>query len=252
MSATATATATHPHILVFPYPAQGHMLPLLDLTHQLALRGLTITILVTPKSLPFLSPLLSTHPSSITPLVFPFPSHPLIPQGVEHVKDLGNSGNLPIMAALGKLHDPLLNWFNSQTNPPVAIISDFFLGWTERLATQLQIPRLTFFASGAFVVSLCDYMWSNIEKLKSLSEIKLSHLPGSPVFKPENFPSLFKHYKQSDPDCEFVKDGILANTKSWGCVLNSFDALETEYIQWLKTYLGHNRVYSVGPGHDLA
>ncbi|MBA0871822.1 hypothetical protein Goshw_000026 [Gossypium schwendimanii] len=105
------------------------MLPLLDLTHQLALRGLTITILVTPKSLPFLSPLLSTHPSSITPLVFPFPSHPLIPQGVEHVKDLGNSGNLPIMAALGKLHDPLLKWFNSQTNPPVAIISDFFLGW---------------------------------------------------------------------------------------------------------------------------
>ncbi|MBA0572774.1 hypothetical protein Golob_003095 [Gossypium lobatum] len=121
MSATTTATATDPHILVFPYPAQGHMLPLLDLTHQLALRGLTITILVTPKSLPFLSPLLSTHPSSITPLVFPFPSHPLIPQGVEHVKDLGNSGNLPIMAALGKLHDPLLNWFNSQTNPPVAI-----------------------------------------------------------------------------------------------------------------------------------
>ncbi|KAK8304493.1 hypothetical protein V6Z12_D04G225700 [Gossypium hirsutum] len=210
MSATAAATASHPHILVFPYPAQGHMLPLLDLTHQLALRGLTITILVTPKSLPFLSPLLSTHPSSITPLVFPFPSHPLIPQGVEHVKDLGNSGNLPIMAALGKLHDPLLNWFNSQSNPPVAIISDFFLGWTQRLATQLQIPRLTFFAS-------------------------------------ENFPSLFKHYKQSDPDCEFVKDGILANTKSWGCVLNSFDALETEYIQWLKTYVGHNRVYSVGP-----
>ncbi|XP_012459423.1 UDP-glycosyltransferase 89A2 [Gossypium raimondii] len=247
MFATAAATASHPHILVFPYPAQGHMLPLLDLTHQLALRGLTITILVTPKSLPFLSPLLSTHPSSITPLVFPFPSHPLIPQGVEHVKDLGNSGNLPIMAALGKLHDPLLNWFNSQSNPPVAIISDFFLGWTQRLATQLQIPRLTFFASGAFVVSLCDYMWSNIEKLKSLSEIKLSHLPGSPVFKPENFPSLFKHYKQSDPDCEFVKDGILANTKSWGCVLNSFDALETEYIQWLKTYVGHNRVYSVGP-----
>ncbi|KAL0403984.1 UNVERIFIED_CONTAM: UDP-glycosyltransferase 89B2 [Sesamum radiatum] len=67
------------HILIFPYPAQGHMIPLLDFTHQLAARGLTITILVTPKNLPLLSPLLSTHPHSITPLVLPLPSHPDIP-----------------------------------------------------------------------------------------------------------------------------------------------------------------------------
>ncbi|KAH1040713.1 hypothetical protein J1N35_042456 [Gossypium stocksii] len=242
-----SATATHPHILVFPYPAQGHMLPLLDLTHQLALRGLTITILVTPKSLPFLSPLLSTHSSSITPLVFPFPSHPLIPQGVEHVKDLGNSGNLPIMAALAKLHDPVLNWFNSQTNPPVAIISDFFLGWTQRLATQLQIPRLTFYSSGAFVGSIFDYIWNNVEKVKSLSEIEFGNLPGSPVFKQEHLPSLFKLYKPSDPDLEVIKDGHVANTKSWGCFINSFEDLEAEYVQWLKTHVGHNRVFSVGP-----
>ncbi|KAK1387381.1 hypothetical protein POM88_015559 [Heracleum sosnowskyi] len=52
------------HILVFPFPAQGHMLPLLDLTHQLLLHGLTITILITPKNKPILDPLLSTHPSS--------------------------------------------------------------------------------------------------------------------------------------------------------------------------------------------
>ncbi|OMO93659.1 UDP-glucuronosyl/UDP-glucosyltransferase [Corchorus capsularis] len=31
------------------------------------------------------------------------------------------------MAALGKLHDPLIHWFNSHPDPPVAIISDFFL-----------------------------------------------------------------------------------------------------------------------------
>ncbi|MBA0871865.1 hypothetical protein Goshw_000842 [Gossypium schwendimanii] len=204
MATAATRSNPHPHILVFPYPAQGHMLPLLDLTHQLALHGLTITILVTPKNLPFLSPLLSSHPSSITPLVFPFPSHPLIPPGVEHVKDVGNCGNRLIMAALGKLEDPLFNWFNSQSNPPVAIISDFFL-------------------------------------------VEFGHLPGSPVFKQEHLPSLFKLYKRSDPDWEFVKDGLLANAKSWGYVLNSFDALEGEYVQWLKTHVAHDRVFNVGP-----
>ncbi|TYH23230.1 hypothetical protein ES288_A04G192800v1 [Gossypium darwinii] len=216
MATTVTRPNPHPHILVFPYPAQGHMLALLDLTHQLALRGLTITILVTPKNLPFLSLLLSSHPS-ITPLVFPFPSHLLIPPGVEHVKDLGNSGNLPIMVALGKLHDPLVEWFDSHSEPPVAIVSDFFLGWTQCLAIRLQIPRLTFYSSGAFVVT-------------SLSEIEFGNLPGSPVFKQEHLPSLFKLYKPSDPDLEMIKDGHVANTKSWGCFINSFEDLEAEYV----------------------
>ncbi|KAE8691758.1 UDP-glycosyltransferase 89A2 [Hibiscus syriacus] len=241
------ATRANPHILVFPYPAQGHMLALLDLTHQLALRGLTITILVTPKNLSFLSPLLSSHPSSITPLVLPFPSHPLIPPGVEHVKDLGNTGNFPIMAALGKLHDPLLNWFYSHSNPPVALISDFFLGWTQHLATRLQIPRIAFFSISTLLVSIFDYLWNNVEKVRSLSEVEFGHLPRSPIFKQEHLPSLFKLYKRSDPDSEFVKDGSIANTKSWGCVLNSFDALEAENVQCLKTHIGHNRVFTIGP-----
>ncbi|XP_022724974.1 UDP-glycosyltransferase 89A2-like [Durio zibethinus] len=242
-----TSPNPHPHILVFPYPAQGHMLALLDLTHQLSLRGLTITVLVTPKCLPFLSSLLSSQPSSITPLVLPFPSHPLVPPGIEHVKDLGSTGNLPIMAALGKLYDPLVNWLNAHPNPLVAILSDFLLGWTEHLATRWQIPRITFFSSGAFLASVFVYIWNNVEKVKSLSEVKFGHLPGSQPFKQEHLPSVFKHYKRSDPDWEFVKDGMIANTKSWGCVFNTFDALETQYVQCFKGHVGHNRVFTVGP-----
>ncbi|PPD72280.1 hypothetical protein GOBAR_DD30823 [Gossypium barbadense] len=142
---------------------------------------------------------------------------------VEHVKDLGNSGNLPIMVALGKLHDPLVEWFDSHSEPPVAIVSDFFIGWTQCLATRLQIPRLTFYSS------------------------EFGNLPGSPAFKQEHLPSLFKLYKPSDPDLEMIKAGHVANTKSWGCFINSFEDLEAEYVQWLKTHVGHNRVFSVGP-----
>ncbi|XVF43298.1 hypothetical protein PTKIN_Ptkin02bG0028900 [Pterospermum kingtungense] len=242
-----TIANPHPHILVFPYPAQGHMLALLDLTHQLALRGLTITILVTPQNLPLISFLLSSHPSSITSLVLPFLSHPRIPPGVEHVKDLGNKGNYPIMASLGKLYDPLLNWFNSHPNPPVSILSHFFLGWTQHLATHLQIPRISFFSASSLLPSVFDYIWNNVEKVRSLSEVEFSHLPGSPVFKQEHLPSLFKRYKPSDPDGDFVKDSMIANRKSWGYVINSFDAFETQHIQCLKTLVGHGRVFTVGP-----
>ncbi|GLT66447.1 hypothetical protein SLA2020_388120 [Shorea laevis] len=152
------SSASGIHILVFPYPAQGHMLSLLDLTHQLCLRGLTITVLVTPKNLPTLSPLLSTHPS-IQTLVLPLPPHPKLPQGVENVRDIGNAGNRPIIAALRQLHDPIIRWFHSHPSPPVAIVSDFFLGWTLRLAHQLRIPRIAFFSSGAFLASVSDHCW---------------------------------------------------------------------------------------------
>ncbi|KAF3515434.1 hypothetical protein F2Q69_00009950 [Brassica cretica] len=95
-----------PHIMVFPYPAQGHLLPLLDLTHQLCLHGnVTVSIIVTPKNLPHLSPLLSAHPSAVSAVTLPLP-HSL--SGVENVKDLGCTPH--IMASLRQLREPIINW----------------------------------------------------------------------------------------------------------------------------------------------
>ena len=241
------------HILVFPYPAQGHMLPLLDLTHQLSLRGLIITILVTPNNLPTLTSLLSANPS-IQTLLLPFPPHPQLPQGVENVKDIGNAGNLPIINALAKLHDPLLHWFTSHPSPPVAIISDFFLGWTLRLAHQLNLPRIAFFSSGAFLASVLDYLWrQDAEALRSLPAVDFADLPGSPSLKQEHLPSLWRFYRESDPDTKFLKDGVLANFASWGCIFNSFHQLEGRYLDYLSRRLmviggqDNARVYGVGP-----
>ncbi|THG15682.1 UDP-glycosyltransferase 89B2-like [Camellia sinensis] len=236
------------HILIFPYPAQGHMLPMLDLTHQLALRGITITILVTPKNLPILNPLLSTHhPSSIQTLVLPFPSHPSLPSGVENIKDIGNAGNLPMINALGKLHDPIIHWFKSHPSPPVAILSDFFLGWTLHLAHQLGIPRIVFYSSGSFLASVSNFIWQNINTVRSLPVVHFPDLPRSPSFTADHLPSIYRVYRESDPDGEFLKDGMLANIASWGCVFNSLDALEGEYLDHLKKKMGHQRVWGVGP-----
>ncbi|KAA8532840.1 hypothetical protein F0562_033043 [Nyssa sinensis] len=234
------------HILVFPYPAQGHMLPMLDLTHQLALRGLAITVLITPKNLPTLNPLLSSHPS-IQTLVFPFPHHPSLPSGVENVRDVGNSGNRQIMNALGRLRDPIIQWFKSHPKPPVALLSDFFLGWTQSLAHQLGVPRIAFFSSGAFFTSVLGHLWDNIDAVRSLAVVDFPDLPRSPSFTEEHLPSVFRLYRESDPDWQFIKAGMIANSSSWGCVLNSFEALEGDYLDHLKKNLGHGRVFGVGP-----
>lgn len=240
-----------PHILVFPYPAQGHMLPILDLTHELALRGLSITLVVTPKNVAILNPLLSVHPS-IQIQVFPFPDHPSLPPGVENVRDIGNHGNGPIFAALSKLQDPLIKWLRSQinknNNPPIAIVSDFFLGWTHNLAHQIGIPRICFYSSGTFLAAVLNKIWTNFETFhNSFCDVKFHDLPHSPCFPYEQLPSVFRRYQETNPDSRVVKNSMIANISSWASVFSTFDALEGEFSEYLKESMGHDRVFQVGP-----
>ncbi|KAF8021367.1 hypothetical protein BT93_G1720 [Corymbia citriodora subsp. variegata] len=225
------------------------MLPHLDLAHQLSLRGLALTVLVTPKNLPLLNPLLSAHPSVQT-LVLPFPPHPKLPPGVENVRDIGMLGNAPIIAALSGLRLPIARWFASHPNPPVAILSDFFLGWTLELADELRVPRIAFFSSGAFLTSVVDFCWRNIESVRRASAadaVELPDLPGAPSFLEKHLPSVFRLYRESDQDWQIVRTGMLENMASWGCVFNTFDHLEGQYLEHLRQRVGHVRVYGVGP-----
>ncbi|XP_010261336.1 PREDICTED: UDP-glycosyltransferase 89B2-like [Nelumbo nucifera] len=239
------------HILIFPYPAQGHMLPLLDFTHQLAARGLTITILVTPKNVPILSPLLSKYPS-IQTLVLPLPPHPSIPAGVENVKDLPFTSFTALYCALGKLYDPILHWFRSQPSPPVAIISDFFLGWTHHLACQLGIPRIVFSPSSAAAISLMHLLWRDLPTRENPNDpnfpITFSKAPNSPTYPWWQLSPIFRSYVQGEPEMDFIRDSILANLASWGIVFNSFKDLDGVYLMnYVREELGPHRVWAVGP-----
>eukprot|EP00262_Sarcandra_glabra_P010515 TRINITY_DN2579_c0_g4_i1.p1 TRINITY_DN2579_c0_g4~~TRINITY_DN2579_c0_g4_i1.p1 ORF type:complete len:505 (+),score=39.57 TRINITY_DN2579_c0_g4_i1:21-1535(+) len=239
------------HILVFPFPAQGHIIPLLDLTHKLATQGLKITILITPKNLPILNPLLTKSPS-IQTLILPSPSYPSIPPGVENVKDLPpNCSPVAMMHALGALYHPILHWFQTHPSPPTSILSDFFLGWTHHLARELGVPRLVFYSSGAFLASTFDFLWPHVRHLEdpttSTTVVSLTTLPNSPSFVYKHLPGMWRFYKESDPAWEFVKEGMIANISSWGAVFNTFDDLESKYLEHVRNETGHVRVWAVGP-----
>ncbi|XP_058112456.1 UDP-glycosyltransferase 89B2-like [Magnolia sinica] len=239
------------HILVFPYPAQGHMIPLLDLTYHLAVRGLSITILVTPKNLPIVNPLLSKCPS-IQTLVLPFPKYPSLPLGVENAKDLpDNKAIIPMMHALGSLYHPVLHWFQSHPSPPTAIISDFFLGWTHRLACQLGIPRVVFSPAAAFTLAIVNFLWRTMPKLANPADVdspfSFPHIPNSPKYPWKHLSPIYRSYEEGDPVSEFIKEGMRANLVSWGYVFNSFSELDGEYLEHLRGDLGHARVWAVGP-----
>ncbi|KAI3871181.1 hypothetical protein MKW98_015081 [Papaver atlanticum] len=260
MSDNACKTNLGTHILVFPFPAQGHILPLLDLTHQLALRGLIITILVTPKNLSFVKPLLARHPSCIKTLVLPFPtaiqsfsSAPSLPPGIENLKDLPSSYIPAFLHALAKLNEPLLQWFESQirysSSPPVAILSDL---WTQDLAVRLNIVRVAFFPMSAHNLSVVNYFLSNLptrEDCKDPNHLFTAYgVPNSPVFPIYQIYPSHHLYADASPLWKIFQHNNSLNKASWGIVLNSFSELEEPFLNHLReNYGNHGRVWGVGP-----
>ncbi|XP_062094420.1 UDP-glycosyltransferase 89B2-like [Humulus lupulus] len=252
MSGSTTAGATH--ILVFPFPALGHMIPLLDFTHQIASQtpDLTITILATPKNLSLLNPLLSAHPSIHT-LLLPFPPHPAIPDGVENVKDLPPGTYRFVISAMARLREPLTQWFRDHPSPPNAIISDMFLGWTYNLSVDLGIRRITFSPSGAYALALMLSLWRDMPKRRHpdpdgqnevFSFPEIANCPKYPWWK---LSPLYRSYVEGDPESEIVRNSFLGNRASSGLIVNSFSELESVYVDHLKKDLGHDRVWAVGP-----
>ncbi|GAA0167016.1 glycosyltransferase [Lithospermum erythrorhizon] len=221
------------HILLFPFPTSGHIIPILDLANQLLYRGLTITILVTPENLKLLDPLVSTHSSNtLHTLVIPFPS------ATSFVSKL---------QASFELSQPILEFFESHKSPPLAIISDFFLGWTNQLACQLGIPRLVFWASSAKQSLVVDEIWRNLPLPKEQSMVSFTNLPSSFVLPKWQASELVSKYIPGDPFWECFKDTMLSNFKSWGAVYNSFMDLEDTYVDYINKEMGHDRVFLVGP-----
>nr|XP_043637715.1 UDP-glycosyltransferase 89B2-like [Erigeron canadensis] len=239
------------HILVFPYPAQGHMLALLDLTHQLATRGVYITILVTPKNLPSLTSLLSAHPKTIATLVLPFPAHPNIPPGIENTKDLPVDGFKAMMVALGDLYKPVLDWFQNNPTPPSAIVSDMFLGWTYNLACQVGIHHYTFSVTSAFSLSVIFSLWRYNPKWDDQENenemILFPNIPNLPEFPWWKLSIVYRTHVDGDPSSEFIKTGLCNTMASWGIIVNSFTELEQIYFDHLKDEVDHDRVFAVGP-----
>jgi len=188
------------------------MVPHLDLTHQILLRGATVTVLVTPKNSSYLDALRSLHsPEHFKTLILPFPSHPCIPSGVESLQQLPLEAIVHMFDALSRLHDPLVDFLSRQppSDLPDAILGSSFLSpWINKVADAFSIKSISFLPINAHSISV---MWAQ-------------------------------------EDRSFFNDLETATTESYGLVINSFYDLEPEFVETVKTrFLNHHRIWTVGP-----
>ncbi|KAJ6714067.1 GLYCOSYLTRANSFERASE [Salix viminalis] len=150
------------NIVMFPFMAQGHIIPFLALAIELEQkRGRTITFASTPLNIKRIKPSLPPN-SSIQLLEIPFRSsdHGL-PPDCENTHDLPYHLILKLVEASRSLkpsfHELVYDLVRKQHGRlPLCIISDSFFGWCADIAHELGVFHAIFFPFCAFSTA-CYY-----------------------------------------------------------------------------------------------
>ncbi|XP_004300654.1 PREDICTED: 7-deoxyloganetin glucosyltransferase-like [Fragaria vesca subsp. vesca] len=250
-----------PHAVCIPYPAQGHINPMLKLAKILHYRGFHITFVNTEYNHERL--LRSRGPNSLDGLPsFRFKS---IPDGLPPT-DANVTQDIP--ALCGSIRNNFLSPFrsllselNSSSNsPPVTcIISDFGTTFTLDAAHELGLPVVLFQTASACALMCYLHYAHLIEKgivpLKEASYLTngyldtvIDWLPGLGSIRLRDMPTFIRTTDPDDVMLSYLLYMIEQAQRASAIIINTFDALEHKVLDAFSSLLPP--VYSIGPLHQ--
>ncbi|XP_061345944.1 7-deoxyloganetin glucosyltransferase-like [Gastrolobium bilobum] len=247
-----------PHAICIPYPAQGHITPMLKLAKILHFRGFHITFVNTEFNHKRL--LKSQGPNSLNGFhSFRFET---IPDGLPESDVEATQDTPSLSASIRKTclspFKNLLHKLNNATDiPPVTcIVSDGVMSFTLIAAKELGIPEVLF-----WTMSACGFMCllhfgelikKGLTPLKDSSyltngylETAIDWVPGIKEILLRDIPSFIRTTDPDDLMLEFVQEECGRALHASAIILNTFDALEHDVLDALSSILPP--VYSIGP-----
>ena len=226
------------HIVFFPFMAQGHLIPAIDMAKLFASRGHRSTIITTSYFAAFLSKtVLSAEIDVVTIKV------PASEAGLSEDVDSVHKCTTPDMqqqfyAACGLLGPQTAEILRRCR--PDCLVADMFFPWVVDVADELGVPTLAFHGTSCFsqCVSLSIYLNKPHDKVSSDSEVFLvPDLPDEPEFIKEDdgsvLANLFKEMKKIEP-------------RYYGVLVNSFRELEPGYPECFRDGFGR-KAWHIGP-----
>ncbi|KAJ6792933.1 putative UDP-glycosyltransferase 73B5 [Iris pallida] len=249
------------HIVIFPFMAKGHTIPLIHFAAALSSRNLRITIVTTPGNAPFILQSLPSHsqqqPLDVDLLLLPFPHCPPLPAECESTDQLPSFDLYPLfVGATTLLRQPferLLHQLMSSDSPPLCLVSDFFLGWTLDICKEVDLPRLVFHGMSTFSMSLCKSLWTHLPHLPVHSEDPF-HVPGTPstllVTRDVIPDTVLGSVDPLNPATQFLSQLGDSDVNSWGVLVNSFAALDgDDYVRLFESFYQQTnaRAWLLGP-----
>lgn len=180
-----------PHVLVLPYPAQGHVLPMMEFSLNLVQHGIKTTFVNSDFNHARVVKALAEAGHSVHDgmrLVS-------IPDGMEPDDDRNDLGKLtPLMSVVMKRKlEELISEINASYGDEITcIVSDFTTGWVLQVADKMKIKKAVFSPAAAgtlaWVLSipklLDDGILDEVGSASKTDMIKLS--PEMPALKSEN------------------------------------------------------------------
>ncbi|KAJ7527979.1 hypothetical protein O6H91_16G079300 [Diphasiastrum complanatum] len=244
--------ASYPHALVLPFPAQGHIIPALQLANKLLSQGIRTTFIC------------AQHRINLIPTTLRFTGRVVaLPDKVDLEKEKVDAGVQSLCRSadtVEDMRDSFQQLLNSDqfSDSRIFLISDFLLPWTADIAIKINIPRYVFFPSSATALSVSMYLPSLMAQihipLRSSDLHQCStfiHVPGLPkLLAPSDLPSAFREDCPAESRNTCVKSCLLLREAS-AIVVNSFSELERPCFRALQNdqRLNSNqtKIYSVGP-----
>lgn len=155
----SSVKTTKPHIVCVPYPAQGHVTPMMRLAKLLHSRGFHITFVNTEFNHNRL--IRSKGPDSVKPLTnFRFESIPdgLPPPDRDATQDVPSLSYSVRNTCLGPFKDLLGRLNSSPEVPPVtAVVSDGLMGFGRKAAIEMGIKEAHLWTASVCALMTCLY-----------------------------------------------------------------------------------------------
>nr|WIW42678.1 UDP-glycosyltransferase [Nicotiana tabacum] len=253
----AVLTQEQPHFVLFPYMAQGHMIPMIDIARLLAQRGVIITILLTPSNANRFNTVIARAIETglkiqVIDLYFPS-SEAGLPEGCENCDMLASIDMMKNFFLAAQMLESQVVDLLQELNPlPSCLISDMCFPWTTNVAKNINIPRIVFHGMCSFSL-LCLHNlreWKVLENVNSDNEY--FSVPGFPDKVELTKAQLKTMVDPSNSEWEeFLGKQKKAEDEAYGIVVNSFEELEPEYVKALKKAKERGSKASIDEHHCL-
>ncbi|XP_051114261.1 UDP-glycosyltransferase 73E1-like [Andrographis paniculata] len=242
----------HPHhFILFPFMAQGHMIPMVDIARLLAGRGISVTILTTPQNSSRFKSVIDRAAAAGLDIHFTHLKFPCAAAGLPDGCD--NFDMLPSMddaakfcVAIALLQDQVEEVLRRAELPPTCLISDGCFPWTTNVARKFDIPRIIFHGTNCFSQA-CYAVLADCNLFKSNSDSEYVVIPGLPdrveITKAQFEVAMFRTSRELVEFWDQVRD---AEDGAFGVLANTFEELEPKYIEKYSTTKG-KKVWSIGP-----